>query len=251
MARKQSQFLLMLLIFSAAGLLILAFGIVLWNSQHQSIKALRADTDELQNQINVINEHIAAMDSLDKEKADIEIKLSSLDRNLVNYKYIPTYLAEIQKAAEVSDNRLLAIQPQEVKSLASSVLLQQPAQMTTITSQATTQVVTDTPAPAPAAPAGGTGVDRYKVQRINLEISGTYASSMQMLDLLRQFPKLVYLRSLNLNPTGDEGVRLHLETYAIIIPDQFKAPVENAAALAQGRGEPSTAAPLPEGSVQQ
>ncbi|HEY3417886.1 MAG TPA: hypothetical protein VGM23_13465 [Armatimonadota bacterium] len=236
MARKQSQFIMMLLIISGVGLLVLAAGIFLLNTQYQQKKTLEAQNDALVATCETYEANTAKanMENLRDKKAGLDKQLASLDHNLVTYQYIPTFLGDIQKATEMTNNHLVSIQPGEVKPLANSNLFTPTASATTSTAAAKTEVVGQNPAPTTTVSADV--ASKYQTQQIVMEVQGTYSSTMQLLDLLRRFPKLVYLRSVNLNPTGGDAVSLHLETYAIIIPDQYKAPGEKKMVLMQGGG---------------
>lgn len=61
---------------------------------------------------------------------------------------------------------------------------------------------------------------------INLEIQGSYTSIIQLLDKFRMFPKMIYVKNMEVTPikdkTGMTMLTARMQTFAVITPDQFE-----------------------------
>ncbi len=217
MAGKHSRFTLILLALIAACVIILVVGLVIGQQQDQQVQLLKADYDHLHTQYLEVDKEIKELPQRQKELVTLNEELSQIDLNLMDYKYIPTYLREIEETARQTGNDLRTITPHALRPLD----LQKSPLNTKHTAASN----------ANAAP--------YQVQQITLDISGNYVSLISFLDALRRFPKIVYVRTINLSPhaleKGGIGVEAQVETYAIITPEQYqKSPDNLTAALKTG-----------------
>jgi len=218
MAGKKSQYALLLAVLIAVGVIILTVGVVIWQRQGEESEGLRQQRDSLNNEYKQAKIETDALPRRKQDLAEVNARLSDLDLNLVDYKYIPTYLKQIEDKAKATGNTLRSIHPTA------------PRPLDLHKSPLTVKKVADAPAEAPSsAPASP-----YYVQQISLDIEGSYVDLLKFLEALRAFPKMIYVRTVNITPVtgnGNSVVRMntHLETYAIIIPDQYKSsPDENA-----------------------
>jgi Tfp pilus assembly protein PilO len=219
MAQKQSRFMLMLLGLIAAAILVLLGGGIGWYHAHQRVLVLKQEKAAKTEERDQVKEAIAQLDSRKAELQRLETRLATLDQNLADYKYIPTYLHQIQRATVMSGNTILAIYPRELRVL-------------DLTKHAfLTGSVDNADAPPPAVLANmeeqksSDDATKYRVQQISLEVRGNYFSLLRLLDTLRQFPKMVYVQAINISPQQREGLTgivARVETYAIITPDQYQ-----------------------------
>lgn len=214
MVRKQARFTIILLGIIAVGIIVLAAGITAWHQQITKVKELEKQKAELDVKNSSIVDELKLQPAKEQRNAELDLKLHTLDSNMVDYKYIPTYLRQLQATAKNTNNTIRSIRPQAIKPLdfTKSPLTKDAAGLKT------------TPPPPPDIPK-----DRAQplIQGYGLEIEGSYTSLLQFLDALRAFPKMVYVRSVNLSPRatqfGEQRIAVRIETYAIIVPQQYKA----------------------------
>jgi len=236
MKKQQSNFVIFLLIVGVACAIVLAAGIM--GMQH-----LGTQKDAKLQEFHIKNaECVKIEDQLKKrvkwqqDLQDLDAKLSTLDKRLVDYEYIPTYLEQIQEAATDTKNIIRSIRPRPIASLDSKSPLivasyerwlaenedvaaaakEKSATTTGAAVVETTSVNTSTSAKKPS---------EYRMQQFTLEIEGNYASITRFLNVLRTFPKLIYVHSVSVAPLkrGDATtLRAVLETYAIIPADHYQ-----------------------------
>lgn len=230
MANKQSKFPIMMAGVVLAGVVILALGLFFLQQQTLAKNKLTQEIAAKNAQVASIEKELSQSNARSSELASLERRLSILDSNLLDYTYIPTYLQQIQKAARATGNTLQSIQPldphplnMENSPLGGGVTAT-PAQATPTDSAPKQEKA------APASP--------YQVQQITLQVKGTYSSIMRLLDALRQFPKMIYVRTVNLTPQVENGVytvSASIETFAILTPDQYRVPQDDHTAAKGGR----------------
>jgi Tfp pilus assembly protein PilO len=229
MATKQSSYSIMLIVYLAVGIVVLAVGFFTWHTQNTEHIKLEKKVTDLERQTRENQKLVAGRPELEERHAQLTKTLSQIDSNLVAYDYIPTYLQQLQHAAVATGNQIQSIQPDEVKPLDLKASPLAPPSMqdgkaATNNTVVVTEVGKDT-APEKKEPEG----PQYQVQQFTIEVRGTYVSLMRFLVALRQFRKLVYVRGLTLSPVKDKSVQAgqlsaRLETYAIITPEQYKLP---------------------------
>jgi Tfp pilus assembly protein PilO len=238
MNSKRSQYTLALAGIIAAGLLVLAAGLFVWSQQQVAVGVTRAQKVTLHDELEGMTKKLNQRKDLEATRDKLAQQLLALDHDLADYRYMPTYLVELQRKAVATGNELVSITPSDIKPF----------------DPAKSPFATAPPADPPKGEGGDNGAgdkgasadgekgegggkkgkkeapptDLY--QRINLDISGTYASVMRFLEELRGFHKLVYVRTVELSPIREKGtlkgITARVETYAIITPEQWvKLPV--------------------------
>lgn len=224
MQLKQSRFTLLLFATVAVGIVVLVISLVILQHENRKtrdlrdrIDSLRAEYDTREQQLRHLKDDIVELD-------DLNARLAQLDKNLIAYEYVPTYLKQIQGTATRTFNVIQTIQPQERKPL--DLAKSQFAGVQTTEANGSG-------APAGAAPAtqsdgasaAGSTIPQYQVMGINLDMQGSYSSLVKLLDEFRKFPKMVYVKSIDLTPKREKGqstISARFSTYAIITPDQYK-----------------------------
>jgi Tfp pilus assembly protein PilO len=227
-----SRFAIALVIISVIAVALVAIGLLSWqklvfqkNQVDVQIADNRHELDRIIKELGRKQELVARLDHLKDE-------LGNLDRDMVDYEYVPTYLRQIQKAAKESGNYLQSIQPSDLKNLdlSKSPFAPPKAGTTAQASGAIPPPATPPPAMIPKAQAS-----TERVMRIGLDVKGTYRSVIKFLDMLRVFPKLIYVKTLSITPVkntdGSSGVVARFETYAIIPPDQYVTPEDRKLAV--------------------
>ena len=153
-----------------------------------------------------------------EELESLDAMLVTLSKNLMDYAYIPTYLAQIEQTATTTGNRLVSISPGEIKQIDFNNPLVSPSTLPPFAlgdHPALKETAAVTLSPDAAA--------LYRVQQIGLNVKGTYTSIIKLLNALRKFPQLMYVKSLTLTPGKVKDaivITVGLQTYALILPDQ-------------------------------
>lgn len=242
--KKQPQFAIFLLVIGAIAIALLAGGLVglqklssLSKKARQEYDVKHAQCVEIQKELDTREEKEALLKQLDEA-------LTSIDASLVDYEYIPTYLEQLQKTAVQTGNKINSIRPRGIEFLDINNPLLKASNDAWLKKYPPKKPVAAAQAPEPASkpkPAGRPKKQKsdYRVQQYTIEVEGTYVSIMKLLEALGRFPKLVYVRTINISPRNrlDPNVlTARLETYAIIIPKHYQ-PVETPPAPSSTAGE--------------
>ncbi|OPZ88109.1 MAG: hypothetical protein BWY76_00121 [bacterium ADurb.Bin429] len=239
MGIQQSAFTLKLMIVLGIGILVLAAGLFGWHRQNVVYASMDRKVKDMEREIRDIKSEVAKRDDLRDEQLDLAKKLQTIDGSLIDYEYMPSYLEQLQNAATRTGNAIVRIQPDELRPLDL-----QSSPLATAAKPTTEKVSGKRPTKAPARKVKTLDLEttKYRVQQINLEVEGSYLSLLRLLDTLRTFPKLVYVRTLDITPRRGRdiapgAITARLDTYAIITPEQYKladAPVKKAAPVTNG-----------------
>ena len=231
MVRKQSQFVLLLTANICVTVLVLCIGAIGIARQVGAYHDLQTKHAAINEQQQKIDADLKQRDQREEDLRTLEAKLASLDENLVDYKFIPTFLQQIQTTSGETGNVLQNLQPRDPRplDLDSSPLLKQ---MKPDKPEAPKAAGSDTDAagnnPDDTAPKKEIKKAKspYQVQQLSMDIVGSYVSAMQFLDALRQFRKMLYIRTITLNPrqqsAANASLSTHIEADLIIIPNQFR-----------------------------
>jgi len=245
---KQSRFTLILLAIVAAGLVVLIASLALLQHLNAQSVNLKGQYTSLKKEYDLRETQMLHLkvdeDHLEKLKA----RLAQLDKNLISYEYVPTYLKQIQGTTLRTMNMISAIQPGIKKPLDLSnsfFAMGKQAGAPADAGATAGQAQAATP-PSTGATDTGTTVTpkgpQYQVMSINLDVQGSYLSIVKLLNEFRQFPKMIYVKSIDLTPqhlAGGATVTARIQTYAIITPDQSKVddPGQPNATRVQGGGQ--------------
>lgn len=225
MGMKQSAYTLKLVVILAVGILVLATGLFSWHRQNirltQISKQLNSNTLEMDNIHKETDQRKAYLD----EDSSLDKALANLNLSLKAYQYTPSYLEQLQQIATRTGNIITRIQPGELRpiDLKSGPLSTEAQTGTEPGSTAKKFVKKPVGPPTTTEPTA----KQYQVQQIDLEVCGSYMNLLRLLDSLRTFPKLVYVRTLAITPRNalDEArgsMTIRLETYVVITPEQYK-----------------------------
>jgi len=247
--KKQSQFAIFLLVIGAIAVVVLVAGLFGLQKLSGLSGEARGQYELKLKQYQEINDELEKQPKREELLASLNESLASIDKNLVNYEYIPTYLEQLQKTAVRTGNTILSVRPRPIESLdinnallkASNEAWQKKYPSKKPANQA---APADAKAKPKAAGAGGKKdkpKSNYRVQQYTLEVEGNYVSLMKFLDALRSFPKLVYVRTISISPrqrTEPDRLTARLETYAIIIPEHYQPAKEQQPVIAAEGGTP-------------
>ena len=226
--RKQSKFALLLAIHVGVAVIVL-FGGMLFLFRSMSIyQEVSGQRKVLNDERDKIKAELATRREKTAELAKLETDLSSLDQDLVDYKYIPTFLEQIQAASQHTGNMLRNLQPRAMRPL----VLESSPLMRAITPPKPADTTATAP-PADTPDAGGSAKSEppkpaFQIQQLGMTLDGDYPSVLQFLDALRHFRKMVFVRSMTLSPNANTVnakpgmVTANIDAYLIIIPNQYR-----------------------------
>lgn len=226
MSPKRSRYTLALLGVIAFGLLVLVIGSMVLHQQNTRLSRMKNAYKAAKLKHDTIVKELETLPDREQELARLERQLNSVDQNLVDYEYMPTYLEQIQQTAARTGNTIRSLRPGELKVID---LRNSPLAGNTATGDTTKGKRTVRSRSAKKTDADAAAKQGYRVQKIALEVQGSYDSLLSLLEALRGFRKMVYVKSLTISPVkGDKEARgeptllVRLETYAIITPDQYQ-----------------------------
>lgn len=212
MPTGKSKFNVTLFSIIAIAAIILAGGLIGVQQQASMNASLKSEYQAKSAEKKEIETKLGMMPQRQRELKTLNQKLASLDDELVDYQYIPTYLEQLQNTAKKTGNTLLSISPMEPRPF----------------TPATSQLMKGKEGRPSPKTRDGKSTTGYWTQKITLKTQGSYVSTLQLLEALRNFRKLVYVRTVSLVPgnTAEAGsfVVATIETYAIITPNQYLTP---------------------------
>jgi len=186
----------------------------------------------------------------DKEELlkKLNTSLASIDSKVVDYEYIPTYLEQLQKTAVETGNKINSIRPRGIEFLDINNPLLKASNDAWVKEHPVKEPIGAAKQATAAKPKSSGRPKKeksaYRVQQYTIEIEGSYVSIMKFLDALGKFPKLVYVRTINISPRqrlDPDRLTARLETYAVIIPKHYQ-PESNPPPLPMATGERITTA---------
>jgi Tfp pilus assembly protein PilO len=228
MGLKQSAFTMKLMIIIAAGVLVLAIGLFSWHRQNVRLNDLQRSIKDMNREMAAITVQTQERKRYQEDKVTLTRKLASIDTQLKDYRYTPSYLEQLQDIAAKSGNIITRIKPDDLRPID---LQHSPLSAATSDGpeKVTKKKVAKKPTKKKVAKAGAEPEkDQYRVQQIDLEVHGTYVSVLRLIDRLRAFPKLVYVRRVAMTPRKGQdelpgSVAAKLDTYVIITPNQYES----------------------------
>jgi Tfp pilus assembly protein PilO len=216
---KQSRFILVFVGLIVIGLVIVIINALVWTHLHTVTAQYLSSYKKTSDEFNANQKAINNLPEDQKTLRLLETELSSIDANLADYSYVPTYLEEIKQVTEQTHNVVSSISPGIPKPLD----------------------LTKGPFAAAASPAAGTpsasdksarpdAWSNYQTLSIELDVKGNYLSIIQLLDEFSRFPKMIYVQNVELTPSTVKGINTisaRFKTYAIITPNQYQQGANN------------------------
>jgi len=115
--KKQSQFAIFMLAIIAIAIVVLITGLVGLQKLSALSKAANDEYTKTLKRCQDIEDALAKKADQETELAYLNERLSSIDKQLVNYEYIPTYLEQLQRTAKQTGNKIISIRPRSIESL--------------------------------------------------------------------------------------------------------------------------------------
>jgi len=240
--KKQPQFAIFLLVIGAIAVALLAGGLVGLQKLSSLSKKNKQDYLVKHAQCLEIQAELDTRQVKEDLLKQLNASLASIDTKVVDYEYIPTYLEQLQKTAVQTGNKINSIRPRGIEFLDINNPLLKASNDAWLKEHPVKEPVAAAKSPEPKPKPSGRPKKQqsdYRVQQYTIEVEGDYLSIMKLLEALGRFPKLVYVRTINVQPRNrlDPGhLTARLETYAIIIPKHYQ-PVETLPAPSSTAGE--------------
>lgn len=247
--KKQPQFAIFLLVIGAIAAVLLAGGLIGLQKLHSLSDKAEKEYQVKRGQCLEIEDELKTKQDKEDLLKKLNTSLASIDSNLVDYEYIPTYLEQLQKTAVMTGNKINSIRPRGIEFLDINNPLLKASNEAWVKEHPVKEPIDAAKSAATQPKPKTTGRPKkeksaYRVQQYTIEIEGSFVSIMKFLDALGKFPKLVYVRTINITPRqrlDPDRLTARLETYAIIIPKHYQ-PEENVPPPPMAAGERVTTA---------
>jgi Tfp pilus assembly protein PilO len=200
-------------ILGLAGVMILLViaCVALFVKQQSTLAVVRAELESKQNQLNEGNALAARLESTEDLLRQDREQIKFLEASLPNFAYVPTLLRQIEALARDTNNGVRGVRPTlEVKAPSRRERRSDPE-------AAAKGEDADKAKEAEKKP-----VEPYDKLKVQLTVTGRYADTLQFLQRLTRFPKIVAVEDLQLRPRiTDEGgspvidVELNLSAYIL------------------------------------
>jgi len=176
----------------AAGVL-LCLGLLIYQTKATGLRGLTQTRNSKRQELQGLRAKLATRDVLERKYQTLEQSLAVLEPALPTYAYVPTFLKQIEKLAQDTDNKVAGVKPLP--------LLDKP------------------PAPAPAEAEGAGNGDKkaaapakdqpkqpgaglYDRVPIEFNLTGEYWQTVRFLERLSKFPKMLAVDDIALTPAG-------------------------------------------------
>jgi Tfp pilus assembly protein PilO len=189
-------------------------GVALSYNQYSQLTAERAKVEEVKMRVDAATGVRRQLELSEERLAQLQFKLSHLEKSVADFQYIPTLLYELERYGQANGMEVLAVRP----SLAPKSEKQEEANQ------------------------------RKPFQEMAIEIKGrgTYAEVQSFLRGLDRFPKIVAARTVSLLPraqsgdrsvTGSPKLELTLDLRVFVFPKVDLAKPVNGTAMTTAAGE--------------
>lgn len=250
MGFKQSAFTVKLMIILAVGVLVLGIGLFCWHRQNVNVNALARSIKAMNKEMDAITLQTNKRKKYLDDQVMLKRQLASIDTQVKDYQYLPTYLEQLQDVAAKTGNVITRIKPDDLRPIDLQHSPLAPVQDSDGPEKVTAKRVKKpvTKAKGKAGAEEERDPNQYQVQQIDLEVRGSYVNLLRFIEKLRTFPKLVYVRSVSIAPQRAKdqigAITAKLDTYVIITPGQYQSTDEKPKPT---RNRPGGAKPAPAG----
>jgi Tfp pilus assembly protein PilO len=181
------------LIVAVVAVAMLTAGWFAYATRRAKLNALQATLKDKQTELANLEPELARRPELEAEYTGLQERLAVLEPSLPTYAYVPTLLRQLERLANETGNRIDAIKPQH--SVARKAQPKQPEEGGD---------------GEQGAPSGQNGPQTAPVEKkppvpydsvdINVEIQGTYWTTVKFLEQLQRFPKMIAVNEMSVRP---------------------------------------------------
>jgi Tfp pilus assembly protein PilO len=190
MANRNTR-LVRIIVFVLCAVAFIGAGGWLHRAKSSHLQQLKQSLAQKQQEVEEVNAKIGQIGDLEARNEALGLQVAVLEPNLPTEAYIPTFLAQIQSLAQKTDNHLTLIKPKP-KREAKKVAPAPPADETGQAAENTVNGSDNTEAVSP-----------YDQVDIELGFDGTYLSTLEFLQRLRAFPKMIAVNEISLKPNSN------------------------------------------------
>lgn len=180
-----------------AALCLIGLGLSLYRSKSSELHRLERELAEKELQLEEVQAKLASQPELEAEYEGLQARLSVLEPALPDSAYIPTFLHQIEALALSTSNRILMIrpkpQPARRRGAADVVVDDETGELREASgAEGAPKAPKAGAAPAPELP--------YDQVPIELRTEGSYWTTLDFLQELKQFPKMIAVNDISLQP---------------------------------------------------
>jgi Tfp pilus assembly protein PilO len=221
MANRNSRLVRITILIVCAAVFIGA-GLWLHRAKSSRLQQLKQTLAEKEAAVEEANTKISQIGDLEARNEELGRQIAVLEPNLPTAAYIPTFLAQIQKLAGQTDNHLILIKPKPKPFVRAAAPAPAPV-------NEGEGAGTQSPTTSSAGGNNGVAVSPYDQVDIELGFDGTYLSTLEFLQRLRAFPKMIAVNEISLKPNtnsrdagtmSDPVLNVTLQLSAVIAKEQ-------------------------------
>ncbi len=202
--REQILLIVAVILVTFAGYYFLAY-----EPQRSQNEQLTQELDSAKKELERLQGIAQQRDQLEKEFAQLQAFILSVEGKLPTMKEVPTLLVQLERLAKNLRINLQAFRPGPLEPVAAGT----PAPPA---GGGTTQV---------AAPAGGGAqapkpTPQYFRFPIKMGITASYSQVLQLMSQFRDFPRLIRVRKIGVNPKSVPELNLDLDIDTYVLPKE-------------------------------
>lgn len=191
-ANRKGAFTILILV----SIVLLCLGGGVYQTKVTKLRALTRERNDKRQELQGLQDKLATRPMLERKYSNLQERLAVLEPALPTYAYIPTFLRQIEKLAQDTDNKVMGVKP--------------------------LPLIERAPTPAPASTESPAGADGgaapaeeqlaadalYDRVPIEFDLTGEYWQTEKFLERLSQFPKMLAVNDLSLAPACQpEGLK--------------------------------------------
>ncbi len=171
---------------------MLCLGLLLYQTKAAKLGSLTQTRNAKRQELRGLQAKLASRPVLERKHTNLQERLAVLEPALATYAYIPTFLRQIEKLAQDTNNQVAGVKPLPL-------IAQTPAPA------ANGQGQEGTAAGAPAKAKQPAAVKLYDRVPIEFNLTSEYWRTVAFLEQLSKFPKMLAVDDISLTAAGQPG----------------------------------------------
>ncbi|KPJ64801.1 hypothetical protein AMK68_00500 [candidate division KD3-62 bacterium DG_56] len=160
-------------------------------TRQAKLTALQQTLRAKQTELNNIEPEIARRPQLEAEYTDLQTRLAILEPTLPTYAYVPTLVRQLERLTNETDNKLDGIKPQPSRDKQKDKAAQ--SELDSEPQSNGNKGDEEAAAKEPTLP--------YDSVDIDVELQGTYWTTVKFLEYLQKFPKMIAVNEMVIRPS--------------------------------------------------
>ncbi len=195
-----------LLMVAAVVLALVVYYFFAYQPMRAKNETLTAELEDRQKELDRLQTILKQRAELEKEYAELQGFIASVEAKLPTMKEVPTLLVQLERVAKSLKIKLQAIRPSPLEAVTSG-----------------------TPAPAGAPAGGGASAPAAQAPKpaplyyrfpIKLNVNANYSQVMQLMTQLQDFPRLIRVKKLGVNPKTVPELNLDIDIDTYVLPKE-------------------------------